>query len=64
MYEEIKTLVLNEHKLSPAAHQEKFGVLRKDEKETYTMFSTKLEALMDGYLEHAMSAGSVTCVIC
>ena len=51
MYEEIKTLVLNEHKLSPAAYQEKFGVLRKDEKETYTMFSTKLEALMDGYLE-------------
>ena len=50
-YQEIKDLILKEYKLSPASYQEKFTTLTKDDSETFTMFSSRLQSLIDGYLE-------------
>lgn len=50
-YLEIKDLILKEYKLSAATYQEKFSSLTKDDSETFTMFSSRLGSLIDGYLE-------------
>ena len=50
-YDEIKTLILREYKLSPATYREKFNTLRKQDGETYVMFTSRLRALLDFYLE-------------
>lgn len=50
-YDEIKALILKEYKMSPATYKEKFNTLVKDDNETYGMYGSRLQALIDGYLE-------------
>ena len=50
-YDEIKAMILREYKLSPATYREKFNTLRKQDGETYVMFTSRLRALLDSYLE-------------
>jgi len=50
-YDEIKALILKEYKMSPATYKEKFNTLVKNDSETYGMYGSRLQALIDGYLE-------------
>lgn len=50
-YDEIKGLILKEYKLSPAMYRESFNKLCKQEGETFTMFISRLKAVLSYYVE-------------
>jgi len=50
-YDELKKLVLVENQLTPATYREKFSSLRKDDSETYVMFTSRLRGLLSSYVE-------------
>ena len=50
-YNELKKLVLVENQLTPATYREKFSSLRKDDSETYVMFTSRLRGLLASYIE-------------
>ena len=50
-FKEIKSLILRENKLTPASYREKFNTLRKEESETFVMFTSRLRTMLSSYIE-------------
>ena len=50
-YEEVKVMLLREFQLSPALYQEKFNTETRKSDETCLLYSARLVAILDAYLE-------------
>jgi len=50
-YDEIKSLILQENKITPATYRDKFNLERKEESETYMMFTSRLRTWLTSYTE-------------
>ena len=50
-YDEVKTAILRELKLSPNVYLERFNTCHKKQDETYVCFASRLRTLLDFYLE-------------
>jgi len=50
-YEEVKAMLLREFQLSPALYQEKFNTDTRKSDETCLLYSARLVAILDAYLE-------------
>jgi len=50
-YATVKALLLKEYKMSPAMYRETFNTLSKLENETFSMFASRLKAVLSYYLD-------------
>jgi len=50
-YEKVKSLLLKEYKMSPAMYKETFNTLSKTESETYTLYASRLKAVLSYYVD-------------